>query len=52
MIYKNGALHPMCVKCKEDLIPTREECEFCEHDFRNEYADYPGDCRGIMEDEE
>lgn len=52
MLYKKGRLHTMCLVCIIISNPTNDECKECEHDLRQEYADYPGDCRGVIEDEE
>jgi hypothetical protein len=39
MIRKNGKLIEMCIKCIDELMPVEGECEWCEHDLRQEYAD-------------
>lgn len=49
---KTGELHKICVSCLARGSPLAQDCVECERDLKEEYADYPGDCRGIMEDEE
>ena len=54
MIYngKTGELHKICVSCLLRADPLATDCESCEREMKEEYEDYPGDCRGDMSEEE